>query len=182
MEKSCKTCKHCIHINSETSPGGVMFIDNYVCANKESTHFENDMNKITAQGSTLDARESEGCDKWSNQVLNDNQKEIIEELRQTRSVMMDLPMDLCKGDRKVSIQDVDDSSKVTVNDEINSVSYNNGKIAINKGEEIEVPNKVMAAKPNCILQEDGVIYINGYKHVDGKFKRTLLTWLKCLFS
>lgn len=179
MDKNCKSCHFCTHINTETSPGGVMLIDNYKCSNEASPIFGNDMNKITAQGSTLDARENERCDKWEKQTPTEFQKEIIDYTDKVKTV--NVPVNVGKDNQDISIKDVDDSSSVKINDGIQSISYSRGTLKIN-GQKIDVPQRVIKSLPNRIVQESDTLYVNGFKYEDGKFNRTISSWLKCVFA
>jgi len=189
MEKNCKTCGYCKFLGTETSPGGVMFITNYRCENPESTSHCRVMNSIAAHGNTLDSRENNSCEQWTDpskasadivERAEERQHDALSDLPE--KVVLEVKEAIGKDQygRKVSISDVDDSSKVSV-EGVQSVALVEGGLIVN-GTEYNVPTKVLNATPNCILQSNGDLYVNGYKYEDGTFRRTLFTWLKCVFS
>ena len=189
MENNCKTCGYCKFADTQPSPGGVMLVTNYQCTNPESPSFDRTMNSITSNGRTLDSRENNSCDQWSHQAETwaiDQVKEIQEKMiKNAKPVTIEVPVGLGKtGQRKISISDVDESSTVNIKGVSNSVvmvSRNN--ITVN-GKKVFVPSKVRNAWPNCVLQTEGQLYINGFKYNNqtGTFQRTPISFLKCIFS
>ncbi len=61
--KNCNTCKFCVFIENEISPGGVMSVNNYQCQNQESPNNNTVMNSISSQMGLIDSRKNNGCDK-----------------------------------------------------------------------------------------------------------------------
>lgn len=194
MEKNCcKTCGYCKFSGTENSPGGVMLIANYKCENPDSKSHGRVMNSITAHGKTLDSREKNSCEHWSSpevaskeirEKAEERQSEIIDNMPPKSTINVEQSIGKKfnpKGD--VSISDVDDSSSITIKQSHkgNSLVISGSKIIIN-GEETSIPPRIKNAWPNCVLQHNGEVYVNGFKYENGTFKRTLSSWLKCIFS
>lgn len=61
----CITCNFCKYDNTGNSPAGLMMVTNYKCDNPESSQYNMIMNSIISNGSILDSRKKNGCDKHS---------------------------------------------------------------------------------------------------------------------
>lgn len=205
MEKNCcKNCGYCKFIETDNSPGGVMLITNFRCENPESSSHGRVMNSITAHGKTLDSRENNSCDQWthpddaSREILEraeERQAEAINQFQSQGTSTIHVEQSIgknikSKGDvnfsgnrQEVSISDVDDSSsvRVTQSQEGNMLMVSGNKVIIN-GKETLIPRRIKNAWPNCILQQNGEVYVNGFKYENGNFRRTISSWLKCVFS